>query len=120
MSQDRDYCRMVLAGTIHEVDVNSSTFLALADEAFEADKVVFQGVIKELADNIDITTKMSALELPTLILHGDKDMVLPLEGSETLNSQIAGSKLRVLENHGHSCNMEDPTLFVNEMKAFWN
>jgi pimeloyl-ACP methyl ester carboxylesterase len=119
MSGDRDYCRTVLAGTIHEVDTASSTFLELADEAFSADKAVFKGVISELADNMDITKRMSQLKLPTLILHGDKDPVLPMAGSEKLNQQIAGSKLRVLQNHGHSCNMEDAGLFVSELKAFF-
>ncbi|MEO0336954.1 MAG: alpha/beta hydrolase, partial [Pseudomonadota bacterium] len=116
MSQDRDYCRMVLAGTIHEVDATSTTFLELADEAFDADKEVFKGVISELADNINITDKMAQLKLPTLILHGDKDLVLPLEGSELLHKQIEGSIFRVLENHGHSTNMEDAGLFV---RAQW-
>lgn len=120
MSEDKDYCRMVLAGTIHEVDLTSSRFLQLVDEAFAADKAVFKGVIETLAEKVDITEQMSQLRLPTLILHGEKDPVLPLTMSETLHKQIEGSQLRVLANHGHSCNVEDPNLFVSELKAFWN
>jgi len=119
MSTDRDYCNMVLAATIDGCDVTSSQFKALADQAFQCDKVMWKGVIEILAEEVNFSEKMDQIQLPTLVLHGEKDMTLPVEGSEQIDKMLPNSEFKLLEGQGHSCNMENPPRFVELLKDFW-
>ena len=41
------------------------------------------------------------IELPTLILHGDADRVVPVKNAHTLHKLIRGSKLEIIAQSGH-------------------
>ena len=51
---------------------------------------------------LDLTEKVCALSLPTLILHGTRDNVLPPAAAEELHRCIKGSTLVMLEGARHS------------------
>lgn len=120
MSQSEDISNMTIGATIQGVDQTSAYFKTLAKKTFEVDKPVWIGVPRTLCLEIDITDRMSELKLPVLILHGENDMVLPKEGSEEMAEQIENSTLKILKGFGHSPNVEDPVLFVNELESFWS
>lgn len=120
MADNPDYCKTVMAATIHGVDPNSSSFEKLFNITRGCDSVMWKGVIDHLSSKINITEQIEDIKLPTLILHGEKDMVLPLEGSKELHRMIPHSDFKVLKNHGHSFNQEDPKGFVAELSHFWN
>lgn len=119
MSINKDYCFQVLAATIDGVDASSSLFQNIANVTWQADKPMFTGVPRILANEIDIVNRMHELKLPTLVLHGSKDMVLPLKGSEELHRQLPHSQLDILEGAGHSYNVENPEGFVEKLESFW-
>lgn len=119
ISQDKDLFTQVLAATIQGVDAQSPQFQNLVNITWGCDKVSWVTVPEVLSTQIDFRGRMPQLQLPTLILHGEADLVLPLSGSEKLQSQIAGSQLKVLKNHGHSYNLEDPRSFAKELLSFW-
>ena len=50
---------------------------------------------------VDLRRQVSQLGLPTLILHGDQDTLVPLSDSEWLASQIPQSHLHVVTGAGH-------------------
>lgn len=119
ISENRALCDQVIAATIENVDVQSDRFKEIAEATFNVDPPVFMGVPEVLIHKIDIVDRMKDLNLPTLILHGEKDLVLPLEGSERLSKMIPYSQFRVLEGHGHSYNMENPKAFAEDLQSFW-
>lgn len=119
VSLNEEVSNMTIAATIQGVDVNSEIFKSIAKASFNVDKPIWRGVPKVLCTEIDITNRMSELKLPTLILHGENDMVLPLEGSVKMSEMIKNSELKVLKNHGHSYNVEDPKGFVKNLETFW-
>lgn len=45
---------------------------------------------------------------PTLIVHGARDRIIPVEASRTLHRQIPGSDLVVLPRSGHCPQLDDP------------
>lgn len=119
MSINKDYCFQVLAATIEGMSPQSPQFLRLAEITWNCDKVMWKGVIDVLSSNINFQDRMKEINLPTLILHGEKDLVLPLKGSENMHQLLPNSQLKVIANHGHSLNMEDPKLFKLEVDSFW-
>lgn len=119
MSVDRDYCQMVLAATIKDCQPLSEKFQKLFEITWNADKPMWKGVIDVLSRDIDITSRMGELTLPTLILHGDEDAVLPMKMAEQSRSLLPNSTLKVMEGQGHSMNVENPERMVRELEAFW-
>lgn len=120
MSQDKDYCTQVLAATIEGVDIASPYFLSLRDAAWSSDPVCWQGVIKKLCHFDDRSEEIKTnWKLPTQILHGSKDLVLPLQGSKDMLSVYPSSQWQVLEDQGHSCNVENPDRLTKILLSFW-
>ncbi|MFZ3219349.1 MAG: alpha/beta hydrolase [Rhodoferax sp.] len=64
------------------------------------------------------TQPIKALKLPTLILWGAKDRLIPLENGNRFASDIAGSRLVVFDGLGHVPHEEDPQQTVAAVKAF--
>jgi pimeloyl-ACP methyl ester carboxylesterase len=119
MSEDRSYFTQVFAATIKNINVESESFKKIAEITWNCDRVSWTGVIETLATKIDFEARLKELKIPTLILHGDGDLVLPYSGSERLNQLIAQSSLKKLIGAGHSFNMENPKALGQELVNFW-
>jgi pimeloyl-ACP methyl ester carboxylesterase len=67
---------------------------------------------------LDFTERLSAVRVPTLIVHGDTDKPLPFETSgKVLAEKIPEARLAIIKDTGHFPHMEKPEL-VNE--AIWS
>jgi pimeloyl-ACP methyl ester carboxylesterase len=62
--------------------------------------------------------RIATLKLPTLILWGALDRLIPPETARRFEHDIAGSRLVVFEGLGHVPQEEDPALTVAAVKAF--
>lgn len=58
------------------------------------------------------------LQLPTLILWGGRDRLIPPANAERFRADIAGSTLVMFENLGHVPQEEDPASTVAAVQAF--
>jgi pimeloyl-ACP methyl ester carboxylesterase len=47
-------------------------------------------------------SKLSSIKVPTLVIHGTDDPVIPVEGGKDIHEAIPGSKLLITEGMGHS------------------
>jgi pimeloyl-ACP methyl ester carboxylesterase len=57
-----------------------------------------------LANRDDISDRISSIEVPTLIVHGDNDAAIPLAKAKAMKEAIPNSELVVIPG-GHSINM---------------
>ncbi len=60
------------------------------------------------AQLFDTYERLSQIEAPTFIIHGDKDLLIPVENSEVLRKRIGGSQARVVADVGHCFFWEKP------------
>jgi pimeloyl-ACP methyl ester carboxylesterase len=65
-----------------------------------------------------LSGQIAQLQLPTLILWGSKDRLIPPEHGQRFNQDIAGSQLQVFEGLGHVPHEEDPEATVQAVKRF--
>ncbi len=72
----------------------------------------------ELCDHFDIMDKVSQINIPTLIIVGDKDVMTPLKYAQYLSDKIQGSVMHVIESAGHSVMLEQFNVF-NELVKEW-
>jgi pimeloyl-ACP methyl ester carboxylesterase len=52
------------------------------------------------------------------VLHGQYDAILPLESSKELAKTLPEGRFELLSDQGHSCNIENPELFVQSTNRF--
>lgn len=66
----------------------------------------------------DLRGALPGISMPTLLVYGDKDVRAPLTVANHLHAAISGSKLVVLPDTGHVCNIESPEAFNRAVRAF--
>jgi 3-oxoadipate enol-lactonase/4-carboxymuconolactone decarboxylase len=66
----------------------------------------------------DSTPTLKKIELPTLILHGSDDQLIPLSEAMAMRGAIPGARLQVLSDAGHLLNMEQAELFNQAVRNF--
>lgn len=74
--------------------------------------------MQEQANGWDVTDRLGEIVVPTLIVHGDRDWVVPLEHAKILNRRISGSRLEVFGGCGHSPQLEEKDRFVKLVNDF--
>lgn len=117
MSQDRAFCEAVMNGTIHDNDATNARFQKIVDEAQLATKNLGHNVLNALK-GIDISAELSSIQHSILVLHGEHDAVLPMEGSAELGDNLPNGRFTELKGHGHSMNIEKPEAFVKIVEEF--
>ena len=64
--------------------------------------------------------KLSVINTPTLILHGDQDALVPVSGGRSFASAIRGSELVVYSNVGHLPQEEIAVRSAGDLRRFLN
>jgi pimeloyl-ACP methyl ester carboxylesterase len=66
----------------------------------------------------DVRDVLPHVNVPTLLIYGGRDVRAPLMIGEALQAAISGSRLVVLPNAGHICNVEVPDEFNDAVRTF--
>src|SRR5206468_58891 len=66
----------------------------------------------------DLRDFLPEIDLPTLLVYGDRDVRAPLEVAQALHAAIRGSELVVIPGAGHILNVEAASRFNAELRGF--
>ena len=76
----------------------------------------FRAMARASAENLrDV---LARIEVPTLLLYGDRDVRAPLPVAEDLQRSIPGARLVLLAGAGHASNIEAPEAFNEAVRGF--
>ena len=78
------------------------------------------GALLGMAERDDQTPLLSQIACPALILVGREDPITPVQDSEKMHREIAGSRLVVIDHAAHVSNLERTEQFNNELVQFLN
>ena len=67
------------------------------------------GTLRGLAIRPDRIADLAGIEVPTLVLAGAEDAVIPVEEAETMARLIPGAKLVIIPESGHLSPLENPS-----------
>jgi pimeloyl-ACP methyl ester carboxylesterase len=84
-------------------------------------KTSLQGVIGDLTamrDRMDATPFLSRIDVPTLVIHGADDALIPVSEAEALAKAIPDAQLNVMADCGHMPSIEQPQAFNRALTAF--
>lgn len=73
-----------------------------------------------MAGRTDTTEALQSIKVPTLILVGEFDTVIPVKISETMHSKIPNSELHILPKAAHLTNLENTEDFDRFLLDFLN
>lgn len=71
-----------------------------------------------LATRMDSSELLSSIKVPTLIVAGEHDKIIPLKEMQFLQESIADSRLEIIKEVGHLSNMENPDDFNKVIAEF--
>jgi len=67
---------------------------------------------------LDLTDKLPAIKLPTVIIVGEEDQGTPVAASQAIQAKIAGSQLEIIKSASHLSNLEQPEAFTRIITSF--
>jgi 3-oxoadipate enol-lactonase len=67
---------------------------------------------------VDIRASLGQIVQPTLIIHGDRDSIVPLQQAQELAAKIRGSQLVVLKGAGHVPTLTQPAAVADAISSF--
>lgn len=76
------------------------------------------GALAAMRDRPDSTPTLATITVPTLIVAGDEDALIPLSQAHIMHDGIARSRLEVIAGAGHLPNVERPASFNHVLGEF--
>jgi 3-oxoadipate enol-lactonase len=76
--------------------------------------------LETLRDRPDATSWLSQIRVPTLLIFGEEDALIPKEAINTLHNGIENSKLEIIPRAGHLSNLENSNAFNAALVEFLN
>ena len=80
-----------------------------------------EGVLGDLAalkERPDSTPDLSRINLPTLVVHGDQDQIIPYQEAHAMHDAIPGSLWELVPAAGHLPCLENPAVFNQALRSF--
>ena len=66
----------------------------------------------------DLSERIADINVPTLIVHGEQDAVIPIEEPTAALNALPDARLVVRPKAGHTSNLENPDAFNRAVRAF--
>jgi 3-oxoadipate enol-lactonase len=76
------------------------------------------GALEAMLERPDATPSLASIDVPTLVVVGDEDVLTPVKESQIMYQGIRGSRLEVLMGAGHVSNLERPAAFNHVVSEF--
>jgi 3-oxoadipate enol-lactonase len=76
------------------------------------------GALQAMMARPDSTPTLATIDVPTLIVVGDEDTLTPPKEAESMRERIRGSRVEVIAQAGHICNLERPAAFTHIVSEF--
>lgn len=76
------------------------------------------GALHAMRDRPDSTPTLAEIDVPTLIIHGAEDQIVPVDEARSVKRAIRGSKLVVIPDAGHMVNLEQIDEFNDAILDF--
>jgi pimeloyl-ACP methyl ester carboxylesterase len=77
-----------------------------------------EGALYAMRDRSDSTALLPLIDVPTLVIHGAEDQLMPPDGAKAMAEAIPGARFVLLPDAGHLPNLEQSEAFNNALADF--
>lgn len=89
----------------------------VAADFLTLDWALYSDMLRYLGEH-DARDVLPKIDIPTLIVAGDRDLMTPVFTARRMHERIRGSRLVVIEGGTHYAPLEYPAILVAELRAF--
>jgi len=83
-------------------------------------KLAFMSTVLGLKNSVSITSKLQSISVPTLIIWGNDDPVIPIIHADDFVSAIQDCRFYRMDGCGHTPYVQDPQTFASKVLEFLN
>ncbi|MFF1739809.1 alpha/beta fold hydrolase [Streptomyces mirabilis] len=112
----REFVKEFVSGAVDR-PVARGLVETMVDENLKVPAYVWQETLRGLLDT-DLRATLAGILVPTLVIWGDQDDLLPRGDQQTILDAIHGSRLIAYEGVGHDVHWEQPDRVVADLAAF--
>ena len=76
--------------------------------------------LMECLEPVQLEQRLTGIHLPTLLIHGSRDIITPITSSQNLAQRLANSKLVTIEGAGHVPTITRPAEVVRAIEEFFS
>jgi 3-oxoadipate enol-lactonase len=76
------------------------------------------GALEAMIERPDSTATLATINVPTMIVTGEEDVITPPRDARIMQASIPGSRLEILQLAGHLSNVERPAAFTTVVSEF--
>jgi pimeloyl-ACP methyl ester carboxylesterase len=76
------------------------------------------GALEAMMARPDSTPDLASIDVPTLVIAGDEDAIIPESEARRMHEGIPGSRLETIAGAGHLSSFERPAAFNHLMSEF--
>ena len=112
----RDMIPKLLGKTTHETrpDVEATVRRLIKQQS----PIAVRSAIHRMMHRSDSTPLLAQVSVPTLVITGAEDEMIPVEESRRIASAVRGAKLVIIPGAGHLANLEQPEAFNAALTGF--
>jgi pimeloyl-[acyl-carrier protein] methyl ester esterase len=110
------YQLMFVTGEVDPARYRQIARFAVGPDRLPTPAVAAAGL--EILAREDLRELLGAVELPTLVIHGDDDVIIPVAAGEALRSEIVGARLLRIPETGHAPFLTRPDVVLDAMREF--
>lgn len=98
-------------------DLNVDSLSLLIADTCRAGQFTIWKAARDLV-NADITTKLSSIQAPALVIWGEHDAIIPLQSGKQIAGILPNAELVVIKDAGHNVMWERPEAFNQAVLEF--
>ena len=76
------------------------------------------GALEAMKARPDSTPLLASIDVPTLVVVGEEDVITPVKEARAMHEKIRGSRLEIIPGAGHLSNLERPAAFNAALSDF--
>ncbi|GAV21028.1 pimeloyl-[acyl-carrier protein] methyl ester esterase [Mariprofundus micogutta] len=107
---------------LHGDEISRSAYNQLAREAVDREKRVTQAGLQsglELLEHLDLREQVKKISQPTLVIHGENDVIVPVEAGQWLAGQLSDRQQLFFSACGHAPFLTQPEQFNSILQTWW-
>jgi len=112
----REMMPKLLGKTTNESNSDAESFIRRLIK--QQSTAAIRGAINRMMHRPDSTPLLAQVSVPTLVITGAEDEMIPVEESRRMAGAIRGAKLVIIPGAGHLANLEQPDAFNESLNGF--
>jgi len=112
----REMMPKLLGKTTHETNPEAEATVRRLIK--QQSPIAVRAAIHRMMHRPDSTPLLATIRVPTLVITGDEDELIPIDESRAIANAVPGATLLLIPRAGHLSNLEQPDPFNNALTAF--